>query len=140
MVLTKKQRQEVWNKSGGKCWYCGVELPTTGWHADHFLPVERISKYVRDERPNGLYSHKFKPTGEVAYPERETIDNYVPSCASCNIWKSKMYVETFRQTLEDLSRTVKNYNSVRVAERYGLVEIHENPIEFWFEKNRKEIK
>lgn len=35
MALTKKQRAILREKFGGKCAYCGCELPEKGWHADH---------------------------------------------------------------------------------------------------------
>jgi hypothetical protein len=35
MALTKKQRAELRMKFGGRCAYCGCELPEKGWHADH---------------------------------------------------------------------------------------------------------
>ena len=35
MALTKKQRVELRMKFGGRCAYCGCELPEKGWHADH---------------------------------------------------------------------------------------------------------
>lgn len=44
MALTKKQRAELRMKFGGRCAYCGCELPEKGWHADHVQPVARISE------------------------------------------------------------------------------------------------
>lgn len=41
MVLTKKQRAELRMKFGGRCAYCGCELPEKGWHADHVEAVYR---------------------------------------------------------------------------------------------------
>ncbi len=35
MALTKKQREKLRMKFGGRCAYCGCELPEKGWHADH---------------------------------------------------------------------------------------------------------
>lgn len=43
MKLSKKQREDIYNKYGGKCTYCGEQLEK-GWHADHFHPVRRSEK------------------------------------------------------------------------------------------------
>ena len=44
--LTKKQREQIFNKFGGKCAYCGCELPIR-WHADHIEPIYREGKNPR---------------------------------------------------------------------------------------------
>ncbi len=36
MALTKKQREKLRMKFGGRCAYCGCELPEKGWHATMF--------------------------------------------------------------------------------------------------------
>ena len=69
-----KQRQRIWDKSGGRCWYCGDELPEKGWHADHVEPIQRKLQYQFDK---GLFT-----TDESDHPERDTDDNLVPACAS----------------------------------------------------------
>lgn len=44
MALTKKQREKLRMKFGGRCAYCGCELPEKGWHADHVQAVLRKSE------------------------------------------------------------------------------------------------
>ncbi len=36
--FTPEQRQEIWDKSGGKCQSCGMQLSRTNFHADHINP------------------------------------------------------------------------------------------------------
>ncbi|VXB97866.1 conserved hypothetical protein [Exiguobacterium sp. 8A] len=36
-----KKRRAIFEKSGGRCWYCGCRLEEKGWHADHFEPIRR---------------------------------------------------------------------------------------------------
>ncbi len=36
MALTKKQREKLRMKFGGRCAYCSCELPEKGWHATMF--------------------------------------------------------------------------------------------------------
>ena len=42
-----KKRQGIYDKSGGKCWYCGIELKK-GWHMDHLQggAKSKLSKLV----------------------------------------------------------------------------------------------
>lgn len=112
------KRQKTWNKSNGHCWYCGDQLGK-GWHVDHFLPLKR------------------NQDGTVTHPERDTFENSVPACASCNIMKSSMDIETFRwligNFIKRLNRDVAVY---RHAKRYGLVEETENEVVFWFERSK----
>ena len=44
MKLSKADRETVRMKFGGKCAYCGCDLPER-WHADHFEPVVRELKF-----------------------------------------------------------------------------------------------
>lgn len=59
--ISKKERQVVFDKTYGKCFYCGCDL-IGNWHVDHFKP--------------------FSVGGT------DFIDNLVPSCRKCNILKS----------------------------------------------------
>jgi len=132
--LTKKQRQQVWNKSNGKCWYCGCELPQKGWHVDHLEPVIRETAVVRDTS-DSPYSHKTVSTGACLKPELDTIDNMVPACAPCNLFKSTFSVEFFRQEIEaQIERARKTSVNFRTAERFGLIKAEPAPVVFWFEE------
>jgi len=118
MALTKKQRNLVWNKSGGKCWYCGNGLLDKGWHADHFEPLYRDCGVSGD-----------------LYPARDVIDNLVPSCVPCNLFKSVFTVEQFRYEIEQqILRARKSSVNFRTAERFGLIEIKPTTVIFWFEQ------
>ena len=134
MALTKKQRQIVWNKSGGYCWYCGNQLPERGWHADHFEPV--IRELTRVKNPAGsMYSHRTVCSGAMHKAANDTIENMVPSCAPCNNFKFTFPVEDFRQELEaQIDRARRSSVNFRNAERFGLIEIKPAKVIFWFEK------
>ena len=64
-----------------------------------------------------------------------SIDNYMPACGSCNRYKSTYELEMFRKMLSGipkrLARDVSTYN---IAVRYGMIEEHNDPIKFYFEK------
>ena len=82
MALTKKQRAELRMKFGGRCAYCGCELPEKGWHADHVQPVARISEQDMKAAEKGIF--KLKATGEVRNIYADTLENQFPACAR---WK-----------------------------------------------------
>ncbi|MBC8949351.1 HNH endonuclease [Xenorhabdus sp. TS4] len=131
LKLTKKQRAVIREKFGGRCAYCGHELPATGWHADHAEPVERLSKFVRDERGFG----KFIPTGEMMRPENDTIENMMPACRSCNIYKHSTDIETFRRMItRQLQNSINRTQCLRTGQRLGILKLDAAPIVFWFEK------
>jgi 5-methylcytosine-specific restriction endonuclease McrA len=142
MALTKKQRQQVWGKSGGKCWYCGGDLPEKGWHADHLEPIKReVGPVTRGPR---LSSTDFGPVPDhiqkllddgMAHPERDRVENMVPACAPCNLFKSTYSIEGFRREIgEQVERVRRGSVNFRTAERFGLVEATGVPVVFWFEE------
>ncbi len=127
-----KARRTIWNKSGGKCWYCGCDLSEKGWHADHFEPIRRDFKYI-----SGV---GFRTTGECDHPERDNEDNKVPACASCNIQKSSNSLEGFRRSIQDFVNSLNSYhNQYKFAKKYGLVQETNEKVQFWFEKHLHEV-
>lgn len=129
-----KKRQDIYDKSGGLCWYCGDELQK-GWHADHFKPILRKSEIVRDYS-DSQYSHKSVTTGESERPHLDVEENKVPSCPPCNLFKATFTIEAFRcEIQEQANRARKTSVNFRTAERFGLIEVKSVPVVFWFEKN-----
>lgn len=114
--LTKAERKMVYDKCGGHCAYCGCEIPFKGFNADHVLCL-RNYEYTDDTI--------------------DTVDNMLPSCGSCNRYKSTYDLETFRAMLSGipmrLARDVSTYN---IAVRYGMVKEYHEPIVFYFERLR----
>lgn len=116
-----KSRKLIYDKSGGLCWYCGSELEK-GWHADHFYPVVRVE-------------------GRMLYPELDSIDNKVPSCPSCNMMKSSMPIESFRNTISEFISSLNSYTTqYKFAKKYRLITETKLPVKFWFEDNFKSVK
>lgn len=121
MRMTKKQREELRMKFGGRCAYCGEEL-SVKFHADHVEAVRRniSNDYAMDR------------------PENDNIDNLVPACAPCNLYKMCDTVEGFRQriaTQVDVTRRASR--SYRFAEAFGLVKVTNSPVVFWFERYKE---
>lgn len=128
--MNKKDRQKVFDKFGGKCAYCGCELPVKGWHVDHIKPVERLYEDVKIE---GTWKWKRVYKG-MRYPENDCIDNCLPTCAKCNINKHGESIEGFRKSIEkylnSLNERIVQYQMVK---KYGLVQETNLPVVFYFE-------
>lgn len=132
--ITKAQREELRMKFGGRCAYCGCELPEKGWHADHVEPVRRDFEMVRATTGRGV-THVARSTGKVMHPELHTIENLFPACAPCNLLKTSYSLEMFRKQVSlQVERGRKSSVNFRTAERFGLVEVVEKPVVFWFEQ------
>jgi len=118
--MNKKEREIVYNKYGGKCAYCGCEL-TKGWHADH---------------ANNVHRYKDRETGEAKmfYPENDCLENMMPSCPSCNIYKGGCSLDIFRMKMnKSVSMLNKNNAQYRFAKRFGLIKESNKPVVFYFE-------
>ena len=136
MALTKKQRQKVYEKSDGHCWYCGHKLPEKGWHADHVEAVYRAPPAMIKDRGFGPVPDSIKKLidDKMEKPQNDHIDNIVPACAPCNLFKSVFSVEEFRREISlQAERARKSSVNFRTAERFGSIEVTNKPITFWFE-------
>lgn len=138
--LTKQQRGQLRLKFGGRCAYCGCELPEKGWHADHVEPVLRewwkrqpkVSWKIVNGRP---VKTEEKQVVGLARPYNDVIDNLFPSCRPCNLDKHCMSLETWRGVVADKVRVLRdNYTAFNHAERFGLVQETKKPVVFWFEQ------
>lgn len=142
MKMSKKQREILKYKYGGNCSYCGVELGSR-WQCDHFKPVIRTSRYVKDDDGRRKIDGKGKPVIEyiMENPENDVIDNMMPSCCKCNNDKSSSDIEQWRKIIKHRLYTLNNnpkYASYQKAKRYGLVVEVDIPIVFWYEKHNSE--
>lgn len=108
--LSAKERSRMFKIFGGRCAYCGCVLKNTSvMQADHKTPLH---------------------TGGT-----DTIDNMYPACRSCNKYKHTLDIEKFREYLAGLSKRLKRDSAAfNVAVRFGIVEVKEKPIVFYFEK------
>lgn len=136
MAISKTIRQQVFNKYGGKCAYCGCEL-VKGWHVDHNKPIHRYWKYRREQNgrilkdENGNYIKDLF----VQHPERDCVDNMMPACRRCNGWKSTYTIEQFRDEISEQTKRARSYScNFRMAEDFGLIKETLLPVVFFFEK------
>jgi len=130
--MKKTDRKIVWDKSDGKCWYCGCGLPEKGWHADHLEPIRRYEDFSITDK--GIRHFK-----TCENPHLDTIDNMVPACKKCNLFKGVFSIEEFRNEISAQVDRARDYSvNFRTAERFGLIEIINKPVVFWFENNDKD--
>lgn len=155
MAVSKKVREQILAKCNGRCAYCGCEL-TGKWHVDHMEPVIRYkdklpksythqdSKEVIDETTYLMMERSErilylrdpdKYLSKRHFPERDTIENSMPACASCNINKGGAGVEAFRWSITNGVESLNNQHAqYRMAKRFGLIEETAKPVVFYFER------
>jgi len=110
--LAPEERKAVYNKTNGHCAYCGIEITFKQMQVDHVIPI------------NGWH-----------IPGPDTLDNMLPTCRSCNHYKSRSDLEGFRKMLEDQLHVLMRDNvTYQIAVRYGLVNPNPQPVVFYFEK------
>lgn len=133
-----KERKEIYDKTGGKCYYCGCDLPKR-WHADHVIPLRRIPEGIRDERGK-LLGLKYD-NNRCENEGFDTVENKVPSCPRCNIRKNTESVEQFRKSIKSqVDVLLRNSNPFKLALDYGLIEIKDKEVEFYFEQMNNRIE
>lgn len=100
------KRQRVWQKTNGRCAYCGKKLGThwkSGvWSIDHFVPLSRHGA--------------------------RGIDNLMPACLPCNSEKSNMLIDEWKQ-----QQTIAPKSAKRLAE-FGCLTVTAGAFSFYFER------
>lgn len=110
--MSKKLRQEVYDKFNGHCSYCGKEISLKEMQVDHMIP-KRIG-YIADDV--------------------DSIENLTPSCRRCNHYKRARTVEGFRQLMITLHDRIAADYITKVAIDYGIATIKPFDGVFYFEK------
>ena len=109
MGVSKKQREQIYNKYNGRCAYCGQEIEYKNMQVDHIK-----AKYIGGKNEK---------------------TNYVPSCRACNFYKSTLDIEDFRIRIETIPQRLNRIFIFRLAVKYGLIEIKNKKIKFLGEEN-----
>ena len=115
--MNEDKRTRIFNKAGGKCWYCGVELrPYQG----EVLPDTFVTDHAHPKKFGGT-SHE---------------SNLVPSCWKCNEVKKFKTIEQYRQYLAFEKAGVEKFTPNQIAWlRSHGIELPELPaITFYFEE------
>lgn len=110
--LTKEERIEVYKKTDGHCAYCGCELQYKDMQVDHVVPLNGWKVQGADE-----------------------IENMLPACRSCNHYKNRMPLESFRKMVENMPAVLmRDSVTYKNAVRFGLVNPTPHKVVFYFEK------
>ena len=106
--IATKIRKIVYRKYFGRCAYCGHPITQKGMHVDHIHPRRRGGK--------------------------DNIENLNPACQPCNNYKMTFSIEGLRREIGRQVERGRRYSvNFRLAERYGLIKVTNNPIVFYFE-------
>ena len=106
--LTKAERQEVYDKTGGHCAYCGCYITPREMQTDHVVPL----------RKGGA----------------DEISNMLPACRSCNHYKSTLTIKQFRECIERWPNILmRDSVTYRNAVRFGQVTPTPRKVIFYFE-------
>lgn len=131
MAVSKKNREIIKNKFGGKCAYSGTELEPD-WQIDHIKPV------IRD-----CFS------GTMLFKKDDCLDNMVPCQKLINHYKNSNTVDVFKTWLlgglhKRLAKLPKNPKTekskkrkaylLKVASYFGITETTPFSGKFYFEK------
>lgn len=108
-VFTPEERRLIWEKTDGYCAYCGQSIPKLiDMQVDHVVPIHLGGT--------------------------NDFDNLLPSCRSCNRYKSTLTLEKFRESIEHIPKTKEHDSSYRLGRRFGVIEDHpEKKVIFYFE-------
>ena len=115
--LTKAERQEVYDKCGGHCAYCGCEITIQQMQVDHVIAM-------------GFYD-AYKTIGQ----DLDTLKNMLPACRSCNHYKSTLTLERFRESIQAWHNVLmRDSVTYKNAVRFGMVIPNPKTVVFYFEK------
>lgn len=127
-MMKREKRERIHARYGGRCAYCGCEIGIGEMEADHLVPrflFER--KHEQGRIPEAL--------AHLGRDDVDHEDNLMPSCRTCNRWKSTLTLEKFRRELgKQLERARRYSSNYRMALRYGMVEERPGPVAFHFER------
>ena len=117
MAFSKKVREAVHAKYGGRCAYCGRVLEYKDMQVDHFIPKNGYGQSGSDD-----------------------MENLMPSCRTCNHYKRAHSLKTFRRYIAEIPRKLRNNYIYKVGLIYGNVIENEKPIKFYFEQYEEQVR
>ena len=109
MAFSRKIRQAVYDKCGGRCAYCGREIAYKDMQVDHIHP-----QYLGGS---------------------DEMGNLNPACRMCNRRKGTFTLDKFRDQLQRQADGVMKTFQGRMSLAYGLIERVNKPVIFYFENN-----
>ena len=105
---SKAEREKIYNKTNGKCAYCGCTLPYEKMQIDHVIPLNL----------GGC----------------DTEENMLAACRSCNHRKGTLTVDKFRHSIEQAPQVLlRDSVTYRNACRFGVIAPTGRKVIFYFE-------
>lgn len=78
---------------------------------------------------------------KMSLDDANSVDNLLPACRSCNLYKSTMPLEKFRQNLtEKMLQTLQQDFRYKMLLQYGIIQESVHPIKFYYEGINKNTK
>lgn len=112
----KADRLAVLGKFNENCAYCGLKLSIETLHIDHVIPKKRSKWKSEINREN------------------DNIENYFPSCKSCNSSKGSCTIDEFRNRLHERHQyMMNNYSEYRSMIKFKRIMVNPQPVIFYFE-------
>lgn len=131
--IPKAMRQRVYAKYNGHCAYCGKEIKYEEMQVDHIIPVMKSYYGIKEDAE--------KVRQMLVDGSFHDINNLMPSCRSCNYYKSMGDIESLRQRiLTQLDHTCRSSFQTKLAMQYGMIEYKPWDGKFYFERlNEKQL-
>jgi len=106
--MTKYEKTVLYDKCHGHCAYCGEHITFQDFQIEHAQPISRGGT--------------------------DTYGNQLPACEACNKAKGYRTLEEFRADLERWPKIIRDSPFYSNAVRFGIIEIKERKIVFYFER------
>lgn len=114
--ISPEIRKAVYDKYNGHCAYCGCAIDYKNMQVDHLIPLRNWD-------------------GSHTEEELWSIENLMPSCRQCNHYKRANTLQDFREAIEQIPFKLNRDSCIyRIGIKYGMIEIKEHPVIFYFEK------
>ena len=119
--FSKKERQRVFDKTAGRCAYCGCDITENNFVIDHVKPI--------------------------GFGGSNDMGNLLPACRSCNNYKHFYELGNIEDTetwgvmrnfLCRLPAQLEKISIFKIALRYGIVKWGNWDRKFYFEKIKEE--
>ena len=107
-------RQAIYDKCNGHCAYCGTPITLKQLGVDHVWP-QHFSEYL--------------PIGS----DINSTNNLLPACKSCNTVKGVYFLDEWRAEISKKATRLRRISRFALLLRFGIVEIVEKPVIFYFE-------
>lgn len=113
--LTKDERLMIYDKCNHRCAYCGCDIEYKDMQVDHAKPLH--------------------------IGGADELSNMLPACRSCNHYKATLGIEDFRKYIREIPKRLdRDSIPYAVGKRFGLIEVGEWGVIFWFEKLGIEVE